>query len=96
MTRSKVLTLGAGFCKTGLYLLAIGFVLQLLDQFFYIVTNNRLFYLGAAFVLTFVLCFVLRIMARQSRQHLGIDTMGYPPLMVPAEVNSRHFFRGRR
>lgn len=84
MTRSNTLNLGAGFCTAGLFLLAAGFVLQLLDQFFYIVANSRLPYLGAAFVLTCVLRVVLGAMARQARHGPGIETMGYPPLTAQA------------
>jgi len=60
--RGDIYAVGAGICKVGLVLIGLGFCVQILDNFFYRQPFDRLFYLGAAFILTFVLCWTLHAM----------------------------------
>jgi hypothetical protein len=63
MTANKTDTyaISAGICKIGLVLIALGFLVQILDNFFYRQPFDRLFGLGAAFILTSVLCRTFRV-----------------------------------
>jgi hypothetical protein len=60
--RTDIYAIGAGICKIGLILIGLGFFLQILDNFFYRQPFDRLFGLGAAFILTFALCRTFRFM----------------------------------
>jgi len=60
--RSNIYVVGAGICKVGLALIGLGFFVQILDNFFYRQTFDRLFGLGAAFILAFALCWTFRLM----------------------------------
>ncbi len=60
--KSKIYTVGAGVCKVGLFFIGLGFFVQILDNFFYRQPFDRLFYLGAAFILTFALCRTFHVM----------------------------------
>jgi hypothetical protein len=75
----KVCALAAGLCKAVLYLIALGFVGQGLNNLFYIHPYDRLFYLGIAFILTFVLCRTLRVMARQVEPDSALELAVYSP-----------------
>jgi hypothetical protein len=89
VTTRKICAIGAIVCNAGLPFLTIAFVFQLLNEFFYTVANNRLAWLGAACVLTLVLGRVLRATARHAEHGSGVEVMGYPPLMVPANARGR-------
>jgi hypothetical protein len=60
--RTDSYAIGNGICKISLVLIGLGVCVQLLDNFFYRQPFDRLFGLGAAFVLTFTLCRTFRIM----------------------------------
>ena len=62
---------GAGVCKVQLYLIALGFVGQMLDNFFYVRPNNRLVGLSIAFFLGLALCWALRACARRAERRSG-------------------------
>jgi hypothetical protein len=61
-SRSDGYAVGAGICKIGLVLIGLGFFVQSLDNFFYREPFDRLFGLGAAFILTIALCRTFRVM----------------------------------
>jgi hypothetical protein len=61
-SRGKIHAIGAGICKVGLVLIGLGFFLQILSNFFYRQPFDRLFYLGAAFILTLALIWTFRVM----------------------------------
>jgi hypothetical protein len=58
--RGDIYAVGAGICKFGMILIGLGFFVQILDNFFYRQTFDRLFGLGAAFILTLALCRTFR------------------------------------
>jgi hypothetical protein len=58
--------LGASLCKVGLFLIGLVVVGQMLHDFFYVRPNDRLFYMGMAFFLTFALRRAFRTMAAQT------------------------------
>ena len=60
--RGDIYAVGNGICKIGLVLLALGCFVQILDNFFYRQPFDRLFGLGAAFILTFALCRTFHVM----------------------------------
>ena len=66
VSKSGLCTLGAVLCKTGLYLIVLGIVGQVLHDFFYVRPNDRLYFLALAFVLTLALWQAFRAMARQT------------------------------
>jgi hypothetical protein len=59
--RTDICAIGAGVCKIGLVLIGLGFFLQILDNFFYRQPFDRLFGLGAAFIMAFALCRTFRV-----------------------------------
>jgi hypothetical protein len=69
--RSGGYTVGAGICKIGLILIALGFFVQILDNFFYRQSFDRLFGLGAAFILTIALCRTLHVMELKEARSAG-------------------------
>lgn len=76
-----MLGVGSGLCKVTLYLIGFAFIGQILSNFFYTRPNDRLLYLGLAFVLIFALFRVLRAMARQPERASGNGRLRYPPAM---------------
>ena len=69
--RSGGYTVGTGICKIGLILIALGFFVQILDNFFYRQSFDRLFGLGAAFILTIALCRTLHVMELKEARSAG-------------------------
>lgn len=63
--RRRLCALGSGVAKAALCLIGLALVVLALSGLFYTHSNDRLIYLGTAFVLSFVLLRVLRAMARQ-------------------------------
>ncbi len=60
--KSRIYSVGAVACEVGLWLIGLGFFVQILNNFFYRQPFDRLFYLGFAFILTCALCRTFRVM----------------------------------
>jgi hypothetical protein len=69
--RIDIYAIGAGICKIGLVLIGVGFFVQILDNFFYRQPFDRLFGLGAAFILTFALCRTFRVLELKEVRSAG-------------------------
>jgi hypothetical protein len=73
--RTDSYAIGNGICKISLVLIGLGFFVQILDNVFYRQPLDRLFGLGAAFILTFALCRTFRVMElKQARLVRSADS----------------------
>jgi hypothetical protein len=80
--KTNIYMLGADLCKAALYFIALGLIVQGLDNFFYTLPYDRLFLFGTAFIVTFALCQAFRAMARQAERSSRRRAVGYSPAMV--------------
>jgi hypothetical protein len=90
--RGDIYAVGTGICEVGLVLIGLGFFIQVLDNYFYRQPFDRLFGLGAAFILTVALCRTFRVMelkedrlARSAGSRVRYDDV---PERLPAATHS--------